>query len=246
MNMRIDTDDFYEELDRFEEVYDEVFQQALPLGMGDNMNDVWRATRDAVLPQFPLLEYLYRQHGIYRNVSYDDQPHAAKLGRKIAGVMSSTLARYDNASNYVQDCEEEEEVELLGESTLEKIRMWEMIEKEDTLYVAPPSFGDAANIRRKHASPRKSSRSRPDRSDTLVQALAGMEKGQYARLEYQDENSLRKDQALLRIATSRLGWSNGLDDRYIPWESWMETEEDSYYMVVVRLEEPRLKRRKRK
>lgn len=52
-----------------------------------SMTTVWRAVRDRVLPEFPILAAGYEAHGREYNLPFHEQSPAAHTGRKVAGVM---------------------------------------------------------------------------------------------------------------------------------------------------------------
>lgn len=194
-----------------------------------DMEDMWRAVRELVLPDYPILEYTYKQHGLFHHLPYEEQPEHAKLGRKVAGVMFSTMNEYqDKAIEEKAAKETQEKLPLIPAGARYK-RVSKKLRRED--------------LKRTQFNKReKPVKKEPTKTEIFAEGFHDLGPGDARKLFYDEYKTLKNEQALLGKAAELLGWTEGIDDKYIIYESWTEKEEDGFWLVITRLEEPRLAR----
>lgn len=214
--MTIDEEEFEVDLKEFEADFRQVFFSLIPLMDDGDFRSVWEAAKADVLPSYPSLEWLYNQHGIYHREPYLQQPRAAQLGRKVAGVMSSV--------------QKEAEAKQREETNTMSGARYTSVTKRGNVEELMPEKGKARAIG-------------PDQSDYLVEVLRQVNKGEYITLEYEDPADLRRDQSLIRTATTRLGWFDGMADGFIPFRTWATNHNDAWYLTVAWLSKPRRSKR---
>jgi hypothetical protein len=226
----IDNDEFFTELDNFKVYfYDELERNIPEEDTYAAWEQAWMSVRDVLLPRYPLLERCYLSHGRHHDEEYQNQPYAAKLGRKVAGVMGylKDQLRKDLARQGYQYDDEEFEV------------------PEQARYSGIAGRGKRSDIMRTKAfGSKKEPAKEPTQTDLIAMALKDLRADEYVKLVYDDMKTLRRDQSLLRNAAETLGWLDGYPHDYIAWESWTEIanprpNETIYLLVVARLDEPR-------
>lgn len=195
--------------------------------LGDAIHTIRTRTRDIVLCQYPELEHCYKLHGQWYEFPYEEQPTAAQLGRKIAGVM------YSISENFTLDEDKEPETIEPPEPTNEVVK--------NARWHVRSEFEEVIE-------PEKRSIAKPTKTKILADSLKGLKPGYCVRLYYTEEKDGMNDQALLDGATSCLGWDR---DKPANTRSYSSTlthkvvrDADVYELKVTRLKNPLPKRRR--
>ena len=199
-------------------------------------DDVRKKARDKALAQVPELEHCHRMHGKWYKYPADEQPTAALLGRRVAGLLWRVWEEF----------------------TVEKDFIPEKFEPEPQPTEDPPEPDDVTiqNARWATRSKYRKSEQQPSlrrctkyKYQIVADSIRGLKPGWEVDLNYSTEAEALADQALLGTATEWLGWNHDTPSNTRSYSSSVDKFTSSnrtvYILTVRRLKVPRPTKRKR-
>jgi hypothetical protein len=183
--------------------------------------------RDVILPNYPELEHCYKVHGDWHEYPIEEQPTAARLGRKVAGLMYGVSQDY---APEVVDVPETEEPPELSDDAIEHAR-----------WVVRSTFERVPEEEAKVSS-------RPTKTKIIADSLRGLKRGYRVHLDYQNEEEAKRDQVLIAGAANVLGWNKNNPPNSRAYQSHLTNYEQVgkkwFRLTIDRFEHPRPARRR--